>query len=61
MTWSELIQHGSQFAPNADVYLSLHLPHMLCRVNFPLADIRGDGEMVFLDGVNEHIEGGGNA
>ena len=59
MTWSELIQHASQFSPNAEVWVSIHPPHMLCRMNFAVGGVRGDGEMVFLDGVNEQIEGGG--
>ena len=61
MTWSELIALKHKHSPNADVYLSIHLPHMLCRMNFPVARVRSDGEVVFLEGMNEHAEGGGTA
>ncbi len=61
MTWSELIALAPKHSPNADVYLSIHLPHMLCRMNFPVAGVRGDGELVLLEGLNVHAEEGGNA
>jgi hypothetical protein len=53
VTWSELIQHGAKFAPNADVYLSVDtfdLMDQVVRVNYPLAGIRKEGQLVFLDG-----------
>lgn len=60
MTWAELMQRASQHAPNAEVWVSIHPPHMLCRTNYALMGIRSDGEMVYLDGANEQLEGGGN-
>lgn len=59
MTWSELIQHAQQFAPNADVYLQLHLPVHVCPVNYPVSEITGNGELVFIHGGHESVEGGG--
>jgi hypothetical protein len=38
-------------APNADVYLSLDLPSYVVRLNVPLAGIRKEGQLVFLDGA----------
>jgi hypothetical protein len=51
MTWSELIQHGGKFAPNAEVWLS-H-PSAINGVieNSRLAGIRKEGQLVFLDGA----------
>lgn len=50
MTWSELIQLGSKFAPNADVWLSIYPPDYLVRQNYKLAGVRKEGQLVFLDG-----------
>ena len=61
MTWSELIQYANQFSPNADVYVQLHLPVHVCPVNYPLGDVTGDGEIVFLHGVDDGAEGFGRA
>lgn len=59
MTWSELIQHAQQFAPNAEVYLQLHLPVHVCPVHYPVSAITGDGAMVMIHGAEERVEGGG--
>lgn len=56
MTWSDLIQHASQFSPNADVYLSIDLPSYVARQNWPLTGIRSEGQLVFLDGMAEERE-----
>ena len=50
MTWSELIQHGSKFAPNAEVWLSVYPADRLVRQNYKLDGIRKEGQLVFLDG-----------
>lgn len=50
MTWSELIQLGSKFAPNADVWLSIYPSDHLVRVNYKLDGVRKHGDVVFLDG-----------
>jgi hypothetical protein len=54
MTWSELIQHGSKFAPNADVWLSVErqvVEGATYIENFRLDGIRKEGQLVFLDGA----------
>jgi hypothetical protein len=52
MTWSELIQHSAQFAPNAEVWLSVDLPgYAEPRHNYRLDQIRKEGQLVFLDGA----------
>lgn len=59
MTWSEMIQYGQQFAPHADVWLSVQTSAHVVRQNYRLVSVRGDGECVLLDGGVETVEGGG--
>lgn len=56
MTWSELIAHGARFAPNADVYLAIDLPSHVVPLNVPLAGVRKEGQLVFLDGLIDERE-----
>lgn len=56
MTWSELIAYGAKFAPNAEVYLSIHPETHLVRQNWPVMGVRKEGEVVFLDGLVEERE-----
>ena len=57
MTWSELIQHASQFAGNAEVRLEVFAGRT--RENVRLSDVNGNGAYVCLSGRPDPVEGGG--
>lgn len=43
-------------APNADVYLTVDLKSHLVPLNVPIAGVRKEGQLVFLDGLTEERE-----